>query len=153
MKLIVCSDSHGNLSNLLALVEKECPDLLLHLGDTASDAERLQMALPELNMYWVVGNCDGWRPEGPEELSISVEGRRIFMLHGHTAHVKSGYGFAVRLARAAQADILLFGHTHIPLCTREGALWMLNPGSIRVGDYGIIVLANDTIHCQNATLF
>ena len=33
MKLLVMSDSHGNVANMLQAVQRENPDRILHLGD------------------------------------------------------------------------------------------------------------------------
>ena len=57
-------------------------------------------------------------------------GKRLWLLHGHTYHVKFGEGLLVSEARARGVDAVLFGHTHQPLCYREGSLWVLNPGTV-----------------------
>ena len=41
MKLLIVSDSHGAVSRLKAALERESPDLLLHLGDGWQDVRRL----------------------------------------------------------------------------------------------------------------
>ena len=52
-------------------------------------------------------------------------------------------------AREAQAELLLFGHTHIPFCEELEGLWVLNPGSCqgRRGTYGIIELSSGGVTC------
>ncbi|RYE79850.1 MAG: hypothetical protein EOO74_03050, partial [Myxococcales bacterium] len=35
-----------------------------------------------------------------------------------------------RALRGFEADVLLLGHTHIPMKIRHGDLWILNPGSV-----------------------
>lgn len=42
MNILVLSDSHGNISNMEEAVEREKPDMILHLGDCWRDAERLR---------------------------------------------------------------------------------------------------------------
>ena len=50
-------------------------------------------------------------------------------------------------ARKAQADILLFGHTHRAYCQQEeDGLWVLNPGSSRKS-YGTIQLEGSQCLC------
>ena len=66
MKILVLSDSHGNISNMEAAVEREQPRMILHLGDCWRDAERLAERYPEIPMEHVPGNCD-CRPEEPAE--------------------------------------------------------------------------------------
>ena len=48
MKVIVFSDSHGDLNHMIAAVEQEEPDLVLHLGDYWEDARELSWMYPEL---------------------------------------------------------------------------------------------------------
>ena len=60
---------------------------------------------------------------------------------------KSGYDQAIADARAVGVDILLFGHTHIPLCQQlKDGLWMMNPGPAR-SSYGMIKLGDGPIAC------
>ena len=44
MKLLIFSDSHGNVANMADVVRLESPDRILHLGDMARDAEDLATA-------------------------------------------------------------------------------------------------------------
>ena len=56
-------------------------------------------------------------------------GVRIFMLHGHTRSVKSSPMSALYAAKEYGAQVLLFGHTHVPLVDNDGTLLTLNPGA------------------------
>ena len=96
----------------------------------------------------VCGNCDGFT-ETPDQRILRVEGKRILMMHGHRYNVKLTYASAAYAAREAEADILLFGHTHIPYCEQVDDLWMLNPGSCggRGATYGVISLENREVMC------
>ena len=76
---------------------------------------------------------------------------RILMLHGHTRHVKSSPMAAVYAAREYGADVLLFGHTHVPLVDYDGALWVMNPGA--AGDYtrptcGLLTIREGAVTCS-----
>ena len=96
------------------------------------------------------GNCDGRRPDLPEERVFTLEGVKIFMTHGHTYHVKSGISLAVRAAREAGARLLCFGHTHEALGEFENGLWIVNPGaagSIARPTYAVAVLEGDGAVC------
>ena len=93
---------------------------------------------PKLPFCLVPGNCDGWGAAVPVKKQINLAGKSILLSHGHRWGVKSGYDTAIADARAVGADILLFGHTHIPLCRQlEDGLWMMNPGPAR-SSYGLI---------------
>lgn len=132
MKCLVFSDSHGHLEWMKRAVEEESPDRVLHLGDMVRDARRLQEDFPELPMEWVMGNCDGYAGDtgDQEEKEVFFAGRRVWMLHGHTYGVKMGTGMLTQEARARGTDVVLFGHTHTPLCDRSGSLWVVNPGTV-----------------------
>ena len=48
MKVLVLSDSHGNIFNMIQAVEREAPRMVFHLGDCWRDGERLHDRFPEL---------------------------------------------------------------------------------------------------------
>lgn len=153
MKLVVFSDSHGNVDYMELAVQKEQPDLVLHLGDLCRDFEALQRRMPTRVMQNVCGNCDGFT-ETPEQRVLMVEGRRILMMHGHRYQVKNSYLAAMYAARELEADILLFGHTHVPYCEEVDGLWVLNPGSCggRNPGHGVILLEGERTICKTATI-
>lgn len=129
MKILVVSDSHGNVENLCRAVDREHPDMVFHLGDGWRDAEHLRRRYPNLPLEQVAGNCDLHRG-GNTRIILSLEGRRLLLCHGHTFRVKSGLHFLLREALEQGADTALFGHTHTPFTElREGVL-LFNPGSI-----------------------
>ena len=132
MNVLVVSDSHGKVDKLIQAVEQVHPGYVLHLGDCQRDLEKLRQAFPMLTMEGVPGNCDYGSCDQPERL-IELGGVRILMLHGHTRGVKSDVMRAVWAARECGAQVLLFGHTHVPLVDYDGTLWVMNPGA--AGDY------------------
>ena len=58
MKLLVFSDSHGNIEHMRRAVEQEKPDQILHLGDVMRDAVELSRSYPNIPLELVPGNCD-----------------------------------------------------------------------------------------------
>ncbi len=61
---------------------------------------------------------------------VEWDGIKIFMTHGHRFRVKQDLYPLLKEARAQNADVAMFGHTHIPHCTQEeDGLWVLNPGA------------------------
>lgn len=129
MKVLIFSDSHGNLGNMVSMVEKLRPDLILHLGDGWRDAEELRHAYPDIPLEQVPGNCDACAG-GPVERVLTLQGRRIFFCHGHTLAVKAGLGPLLRRAEELEADVALFGHTHQPDRGQVGQMLWMNPGSV-----------------------
>ena len=49
--------------------------------------------------------------------------------HGHTRNVKRSPMAAMYAAKEYGAQVLLFGHTHVPLVDNDGSLLTLNPGA------------------------
>ncbi len=154
MKVLVFSDSHGTITYMQQAIRSEEPDVVLHLGDVMRDARALQREYPQLRLEQVCGNCDG--PDAqPEELELTLQGHKIMMTHGHPYHVKLGSAWVVRTAQERGAEVLLFGHTHIPLVDRVGSLWVMNPGTIQgLGQttYGVMTLEQDKIDCRIVSL-
>lgn len=151
MKILVFSDSHGNTSFMEQAVQAEAPDQILHLGDVLRDARALAERFPQIPLTCVPGNCDGMGGSEPAERVVELEGKRILMMHGHTRGVKAGIGGAVWAGREAEADVVLFGHTHEPLCDRVGPMWVVNPGSVRgyyLTTYAVITLTGDELECH-----
>ena len=147
MKILVFSDSHRSLSGMYTAIDRHQPQQVIHLGDVLSDVEEVAKHYPKLPFCTVPGNCDGWFTTAPLKKQITLEGKSILLSHGHRWGVKSGYDGAIADARAVGADILLFGHTHVPLCRQlEDGLWMMNPGPAR-SSYGLIELENGKIRC------
>ncbi len=151
MKILVFSDSHGNVTNMMGAVAAEKPDRLFHLGDVVRDARALAEAFPHIPLDYVSGNCD-YAGEGPTQSIVEAQGVRILLTHGHVYHVKLGIGAAVEAARQAEVEVLAFGHTHQALCTHdESGLWVMNPGSIRGSwgaTYGVIEVCKGTVMCH-----
>jgi hypothetical protein len=95
----------------------------------------------------VRGNCDGWS-DTSVTLTLALGGLRFFLCHGHTLGVKSGYLRAIYAAREQSADVLLFGHTHVPEQDVCRGLKLLNPGSCGYGykpTYGFFLIENGAI--------
>lgn len=150
MRILVLSDSHGNVENMARCVELTEPDVILHLGDCQRDAETLHRQFPSLPMQSVPGNCDWGAVDAPEVLT-EYGGVRILMMHGHTRNVKVSTLSAVYAAREMGAQVLLFGHTHRPLVDYDGSLWVMNPGSVGRGfpcTYGVVTIAGGKIDCS-----
>ncbi len=156
VKLLVFSDSHGSFYEMKRVIASH-PDVqhVLFLGDGLSDAEGLMLGGDMPSLIGVMGNCDSFTsPYGllrRSEEVFTVEGYRLLLLHGHTASAKAGLGGLIAAGRRHGADLVLFGHTHIPQETyigeeEGGPLHLFNPGSIgHPADgnktYGLITLS------------
>ena len=132
MTILVLSDSHGNVENMVRAVEETQPRMILHLGDCWRDAEHLHDRFPDIPLHQVPGNCD-CRPGEELEKVVLTADKRILMCHGHTRGVKQSLIAAGFAAEEQAADVFLFGHTHKPFLDWRGKCLFMNPGSI--GDY------------------
>ena len=139
-RILVLSDSHGNVNNMVTAVGRLRPDMIIHLGDCWADAEQLHRKFPMTIMEQVPGNCD-CRQDIPERILL-IEGKKILICHGHTFNVKAGYLNLEYAAEERKVDAALFGHTHQAMTEYRGGLYLMNPGSLSgpSGTYGIIDL-------------
>ena len=133
-KILVLSDSHGNLNNMILAVKREEPDMIIHLGDCMGDAQNLHLRFPGIPMEQVPGNCDC--SQEFQERELLIEGKKILICHGHTFNVKAGYLNLEYAAQERHADAALFGHTHRVYYDNYNHITYLNPGSIGAPAYG-----------------
>ena len=56
-------------------------------------------------------------------------------------------------ARQQNADIALFGHTHVPYTEYDNGLWIMNPGALRRFElsYGLIDIQKGNVLVHTAT--
>jgi len=72
----------------------------------------------------------------PLELRLEAEGKRILMVHGSPESDREALrpdtprARLLELARLAQADLVLCGHSHIPFLARAAGVRFINPGSV-----------------------
>ena len=130
MKIVVFSDSHGNLSDMdFVLRRRKHIDAVLFCGDGHEDIARMQKKYPDKQYYAVKGNCD-WYCDYPTLLTVTLGGKKLLLTHGHCQYVKQGTDHLVSLAHQENADIVVFGHTHHQLTTVEEGILLINPGSV-----------------------
>ena len=154
MKLLVLSDSHGNLSHMEEAVLRVRPRMILHLGDCWRDGEKLHDLFPDIPFHQVPGNCD-YRPDELAERLLFLEDKRVLMCHGHTYGVKQTLLNAGYAAEEQNLDLFLFGHTHRPLVDMRGKTLFLNPSSIRDHFrpfYGVVTLENGRLDARTVPL-
>ena len=152
MKLMIASDIHGSAEyceRLLEAFQKEGAEKLIILGDILYHGPRND--LPEryapkevmamLNavkekLLCVRGNCDTEVdqmvlefPILSETALIYADGKTIFATHGHKFNIDN-------LPPLNKGDILVYGHTHIPLKEEKDGILCLNPGSVSIPKEG-----------------
>lgn len=133
MKVLVMSDTHGNIDHARNILEKTIPfgvKAVLHCGDYVSDARLLQKFYPEVEVYSVYGNCDvGFG--GAYDMVVDIEGVSIYMIHGHRYGVKWGdYEELAIDAVAHDAQVTVCGHSHQAYLEYKEDVLIMNPGSM-----------------------
>ena len=132
MLIAVISDSHGNRISIDKVKKRiSSADVLLFLGDGEEDLREITEEFKG-EVYAVRGNCD-FNGKYPEEMIIEIKGKKIFMCHGHKYGVKYGYNSIYYKGKEIGADIVLFGHSHLPIIEEYYGLTLMNPGSISHG--------------------
>jgi putative phosphoesterase len=121
-------------------------DLLLHAGDVGElwVLDRLSAIAPVVAVHGNDESAAAQR-ELPYQQVIAVAGRRILLTHGHDPDREQEMAsrrddaWEPKLARRAAlghragAEIVVFGHTHIPMACRRDGVLLVNPGAIAAG--------------------
>ncbi len=156
MKILAFSDSHHDVSGVIYPIQSENPDFVIHLGDNIDDIKQVEKMFPNVVFHSVKGNCDFSSIES--EKTIAIGGKNFFITHGHKYSVKSTYNRVIQKGGEMNADIVMFGHTHIAFCQLQNNTWIVNPGSSsitqtrdRKPSYCRITLDENEIDCEIIT--
>lgn len=131
--IAVLSDTHGRPhSNLFSVLEQHPPSLILHAGDVG-DINLIRELEAFGRVVYVRGNIDPTGPLWPDSiaLSLNLPGElrlEILLLHIAVARLKLNKS-ALNLLQRHLAQIVVFGHSHIPFIGKEGKISLFNPGS------------------------
>ncbi len=148
MKWLIASDIHGSAywcERLMKAFEDEKADRLILLGDLLYHGPRNDLpreynpkaVIPMLNekkdiIMAVRGNCEAevdqmvlQFPVLADYALLPVNDRLVFITHGHVFNERN-------LPPMKDGDILLHGHTHIPVCKEIGQFIYMNPGSVSI---------------------
>lgn len=148
MKWMIASDLHGSAyycKKMLEAYDREGAQRLLLLGDILYHGPRNDLPMDyapkeviamlnarKADIYNVRGNCDTEVdqmvlefPVLTEYMLIPLVDRVIFATHGHIYNEND-------LPPFHKGDILLHGHTHVPVCADRGDYIYMNPGSLSI---------------------
>lgn len=131
MKILVLSDSHGNLSNVRKAVNQfgVNADIIVHCGDaTKGEAQWLQDNCKNSMVVCVKGNCDFGSWLNTEEI-LNVDGLKILITHSHLYNTKYTLDNLSYKAEELGCQLVLFGHTHTATDATLGNVRLVNPGS------------------------
>jgi uncharacterized protein len=159
MLIAVISDTHlprGARRLPEACVERIAQaDLLLHAGDLSTVEVLRQLESIGPPVVGVHGNVDSaeLRRLLPEERIVEAEGVHIAMVHD--AGPRAGRLERMRRRFGERADLVVFGHSHMPLHERApDGFQILNPGSpterrrAPAHTMGLIRVAEGSAQCE-----
>jgi len=123
-------------------------DLLLHAGDVGElwVLDRLSAIAPVVAVHGNDDTADAQR-ELPYQQALVVAGQRIVLAHAHypdraqelEARRNDAWGPKLErraaLGQRADASIVVFGHTHVPMALQHGEVLLVNPGAIAAPNY------------------
>lgn len=152
MKIVVMSDSHGDIMTVRKIISAhKDASIFIHLGDGEKDIETVRDENPLLTIYNVAGNCDIDRYSSSTPTSKVIKVRavnmNIFICHGHNYSIKTTYEEIIEYSLKKECKIAMFGHTHKPYEGYKRNIFLFNPGSCsRYNEsgisYGIIYIDN-----------
>lgn len=129
MKVLIVSDTHGRNSGYLDLLENsEKMDMVIHCGDVEG-SEYLISESSGCKTVIVQGNND-YFSDLPREMIVKLGKYKALVTHGHAYYVNMGHEHLVREAKKRKVDMVIYGHTHRPVITKENGILVLNPGSL-----------------------
>ena len=159
MKLGIISDIHCNIHGLRqALAAFDSVDEILCLGDSINESQFSNETISELKAraaHVILGNHEeaflssaggrarddngidrallAWLADQPLRRTLNVGGKKLLMVHSTPWEPRGEYVFphSANLERFAEADadFMLYGHTHAQVIRRIGRVLVINPGS------------------------
>lgn len=137
----VLSDTHGKFHpTLFSILKEHRPVLILHAGDVGGP-ELLKELEKISTMIYVRGNVDPTGPAWPDSLSLritlgSITQLDLLLLHIAVTHLRLSRN-ALSLLHQNPAQIVVFGHSHVPFLGMDGKVCLFNPGSAGPARWGL----------------
>jgi putative phosphoesterase len=141
MKIGVISDTHDDIAacqKLVKILNREKLELVLHLGDWASPScpdffKDLKFPIKsiwgnnegDIDRFWRKKEKKKWKIEFLGEVAeLKLGGLNLVLYHGTSKVVTRA------LIKSGEYDLVLTGHTHVPVVEKQGKTIHVNPGSI-----------------------
>lgn len=127
MGILIMSDTHGLVREVKQVVSRHDAEKIFHCGDFCTNHKNE----PFSRMLLVEGNCDT-AGNVPKERETVWRDLRIYQTHGHLYGVKSSLMRLQYRADEVGSNLVLFGHSHVPVCAVEHGVLFINPGSLQL---------------------
>lgn len=135
MRILVISDSHGRNDDVKGVLEQVGEiDMLIHCGDVERGDQYIR-DIAGCPVVMVAGNNDYYL-DLPSEETIEVEGYRIWVTHGHPYYVNSGVDYLREYGEMHDVDVVMYGHTHVPVHRDRGRYDNLKPREYFLSETG-----------------
>ncbi len=124
-------------------------DIIIHCGDI-NDFKVLEILNDIAPTKAVRGNTDSI--DLPSELTLKVGSYNMFVFHSDKIYPRGDIKQIYELAKAKNVDIVVFGHTHLPLFTYYKQIYFINPGTatgVRSGKYGDVMKSVAILEIKN----
>ncbi|MBR6468877.1 MAG: metallophosphoesterase [Lachnospiraceae bacterium] len=129
MKVLIVSDTHGYEGNMWKVIYREEPvDMFIHCGDIEHMPTELVKYF-DCPVHVVKGNND-YMLRLPEVDRFEIAGRRVVLTHGHHHNIYRNQDAMFYFGEENHADIVIFGHIHMPIIAESRGITILNPGSL-----------------------
>ncbi len=159
MKILLISDVHTSYDKLEECLHREEKniDAVIFTGDGIDIVEDFEYIYRNIPFYKVAGNIDYMSIEDREKV-IEILNKKIFITHGDSYNVKSSLEELKRKAKVLEADIAIYGHTHIYNHDIEDGIHYINSGSVskekqnNVSTYSIMNVTEDSIKIELYTI-
>ena len=127
-RFFVCSDIHEAESRLeMYLANQSGIDTVIVCGDLEMEVYDVEEIIRRYTS----------RSRVPDQITVTLTPKhRALVTHGHL--YRANRELMAYAAKENHCDIVIYGHTHIPLDKEEYGIRFLNPGSVRDGSYMII---------------
>ncbi len=125
-KIGVLSDSHGSINPQIIDLMNEC-DIVIHAGDIIDDFN-LEKIKPKEKLIAVRGNNDAHLKQFTDCEYLEIYNKKIVIEHGHRHGWEKPSHESLRKEHA-DADIVIYGHTHKQVIEKDQTPWIINPGA------------------------
>ncbi|MEM8843970.1 MAG: metallophosphoesterase [Pseudomonadota bacterium] len=137
LKIGVISDTHNYVDEEVLETLTGC-DAILHAGDIGDENVINSLKKCSDHVFCVRGNNDveeKWPQTDiqaleliPDNIELEFNDQKIAVTHGHQFYKVEVRHDKLR-AQFPDADIIVYGHSHIIVCDQEEKPWVINPGA------------------------